>query len=55
VRLVAVEGDVAVLAFEGACHGCHAQPGTLAGTIEPALRAELPWLAGVRSARAPVS
>jgi Fe-S cluster biogenesis protein NfuA len=50
VRLVAVEGDAVVLAWSGACRSCSAQAETLQRGIEPALRAELPWITGVRAA-----
>ena len=49
VRLVAVEGDAVVLAWDGACRSCGSRADTLRGGIEPALRAELAWLGEVRT------
>ncbi len=49
VRLVEVDGDVVVLAWGGACRSCGSRAETLQRGIEPELRANLPWLTGVRS------
>jgi Fe-S cluster biogenesis protein NfuA len=50
VRLVEVDGDAVVLAWGGACRSCGARSETLQRGLEPELRANLPWLADVRSA-----
>lgn len=50
LELVAVEGDVVVVALRGACSHCSASDATLFGAIQPHLERRLPWVRGVRAA-----
>lgn len=50
LQLVAVEDGWVAVRLGGACRSCHAQEETLREALEPRLRAELPWVRGVRPA-----
>lgn len=49
VELVAVESGIVSVHLVGACTSCAVSSDTLAGAIEPRLRAQLPWFERLNS------